>query len=416
MSQIRLDVKKEIDFYIGGLLVFLLYIPVRILGLSLKRNHHLVPPKHITIIKLLGGGSLLLALPALLAIRKKYPDCRFSLVCSHGIRSAAESLKIFDDVRVIDDRGVGALLSSALGTWIWMLRNCETVIDLEVHSKLTTIYSTISMARNRIGFYDKNSEWRKRIYTHSIYFNVFNSVYEFYDGIACLFECTEISIISAREHLESLVNSELNPELKGCVALGVGCSDLSLERQWPVERWIELLQALKRQYPQMKFVFLGGPGDFAFSDRIASQIDGSLNFCGKLKLMDSVSVLRRASLFLGIDSMLLHFGRMLQVPSVSLWGPTRPHILLRPGLAPEYASYSEISCSPCVHITEKPPCRGQNICMQSHRTEAVLEKAASLISSKAISQRKVDRSGIWVVDPNFSILRCEIDVIKESFS
>ena len=70
----QLKIKQSIDNLIGGALVALHVLPVRVLGKLLRINHRLdKAPKHIIVIKMLGLGSLILAGDALLALKKKYP-------------------------------------------------------------------------------------------------------------------------------------------------------------------------------------------------------------------------------------------------------------------------------------------------------------------------------------------------------
>jgi ADP-heptose:LPS heptosyltransferase len=61
----------------------------------------------------------------------------------------------------------------------------------------------------------------------------------------------------------------------------------------------------------------------------------------------------------------MHFGRLLGIPSVSFWGPTEPNSRLRPWAEiREEIHYQRLSCSPCVHLADNAPCRGNNICMR----------------------------------------------------
>ena len=80
--------------------------------------------------------------------------------------------------------------------------------------------------------------------------------------------------------------------------------------------------------------------------------------------------------FYSIDSGLLHIARLVGVETVSFWGPTDPATLLLPKLdgVTEEVNYSRIACSPCVHLTEIPPCRGNNICMRAHLDRTLAEE------------------------------------------
>jgi ABC-type phosphate transport system substrate-binding protein len=59
--------KQALDFWLGGLLLLLLFLPVRGLGLLLRRDHSVAGRRGCAVIKLVGAGSLFLAIPSLQA-------------------------------------------------------------------------------------------------------------------------------------------------------------------------------------------------------------------------------------------------------------------------------------------------------------------------------------------------------------
>jgi ADP-heptose:LPS heptosyltransferase len=66
-----------------------------------------------------------------------------------------------------------------------------------------------------------------------------------------------------------------------------------------------------------------------------------------------------------IDSALLHFARLLGIPTISFWGPTDPASRLRVSeFNRDEIHYHKLPCSPCVHVAQEPPCRGDNLCMR----------------------------------------------------
>lgn len=89
------------------------------------------------------------------------------------------------------------------------------------------------------------------------------------------------------------------------------------------------------------------------------------NYCGKLSLPESVGVLKQFDELLCIDSSLLHIARLMGIPTTSYWGPTAPSTRLRPGCGKDTIHYSELPCSPCVHIGAGSPCKGNNQCMRA---------------------------------------------------
>src|SRR5262249_18535560 len=127
------------------------------------------------------------------------------------------------------------------------------------------------------------------------------------------------------------------------------------------EEWQRLLWPLLVAGHEL--VFIGGPADASGADAIIRQLGKGRNLCGKLTIAQSANLIGRASAYYGIDSMLLHFARALEVPSVSVFGPTDPATRLRPLNTRDRVAFSRLPCSPCIHVNETPPCQGTRPCM-----------------------------------------------------
>ncbi len=361
---------RIIDYYLGNFLIAILKPVVILLGNLLRRDHSLELKKNITIIKMLGGGSLVIAFPALLGLRKKYPGLSINLVTMKGIIPFANSLNVFDNIIAIDDSGIFRFLHSSLRTYIKIFRS-DTIVDLEVYSRLSTVFSVITCARNRIGFYLEEAFWRRRLHTHLIYFNRSSGSYYFYDKIFQLFSVSPCSAVECREHLLRYL-PETGKTGRYRICIGHGCSGLSLERMLDAGQWEKVFLSRIDKSLEAEAVFLGSERDSGLALEIAERLSPGftgiefINQCGKTGLDKSLSILSSADEFWGIDSSLLHYARIFKIKSVSYWGPTDPGTLLRkiPGLQEEI-NYCRIPCSPCIHVTEAPPCMGDNVCIQN---------------------------------------------------
>ena len=356
--------KRRIDYWLGGLLLAVLFVPVRLLGLALRRNHTLVQRRGCAVIKLVGAGSLFLAMPSLQAIRGKFPAGKFILIGTPAVTGFARSDDFFDKIWTIDDSSFLRLFRSILWLLPRVAANVDHLIDLEVHSRFTTVFTILSMVRNRIGFVDEIVFWRRAFYTHMTYFNVHGPVYAFYDLLAGWFDIARVEVSAFHAGFRRRVMCEALPEdlyRRRFVAIGHACSDLGRERQLLPSEWLRLLQEQlqARRVP----VFLGGRDDAALADRIIGIVGAGINLCGVLSFAQSARVIADADEFLGIDSLLLHLARALGVPCVSVWGPTDPTTLLRPIRTPERVSFARIPCAPCIHVNETPPCGGRRTCM-----------------------------------------------------
>jgi ADP-heptose:LPS heptosyltransferase len=364
--------KQRFDRIFGPWLLVMLRPFVRVAGKILHRDHSTTPQGEIVFVKLLGGGSLLIALPALLGVRRRFPNYSITLVCGSPVAPFAELIGVFDRIDIVNDRGgIFALIASSVRILFGLVgRRVDTVIDLEVYSQLTTVFSLLTLARNRIGFYVANTYWRRNVLTHLVFFNRARGVFHFYAATARLLGAQAANRAEIRQHLLARTGTE---QAAGeYLAIGAGCSDFASVRLLPPEEWRAYAQTHRAELAGRRFIFLGAAFDRDSAETIASKLREALgsemeyeNRCGELSLPDSVKSIARASRFLGIDSALLHVARALGVPSVSFFGPTNPVTLLEPieGYAEE-VYYRPPICSPCLHVTQIPPCKGRNVCMQ----------------------------------------------------
>lgn len=371
----KLRAKQRLDAGLGGAAIFILKPLARLLGMLLRRDHDIQPRGDIVIVKMLGGGSLILALPALLGLKRRYPDRCLRLVCTGATRQFAELLGVFDEIVVVEDGGsVFRLVQSGLRALFAVFR-CDTIIDLEVYSRLSTVFCLMSLARNRICFYLQTAYWRKGLSTHLFYFNRSGPAPKHYEQIA---RALGAEIPSAEDcRIAFFKTNDLTRDADtGGERLKLGlacfCSDLALERMFSVDEWAELA-ARQLKDRKISITLFGGPGDKVKGDEMAVALRAALpdaavdNACGRWPLRDCAAEIAKQDRFWSIDTGLLHVARQIGVPTTSYWGPTDPGTLLQdlPGVD-EALHYRKLPCSPCVHVSDAPPCGGTRLCMVAH--------------------------------------------------
>ena len=387
--------KLALDYYLGSFLHVLLKPFTVLLGILLRRDHDLSHCSSVTFIKMLGGGSLVIAYPSLVALRNCPRIRTLRLVTTPAIRPFAEILGVFDEIIVIRETSLAVMAHDSIRA-LWKLFLCDAIVDLEVHSRLSTVLSLLTCARNRVGFYTSIAFWRKGLSTHLIFCNLSNSIHYFYDQIASLFGAAIPSVDTFREVFTSQLPEPAKRALPAAnqIAIAPCCSELGQERQLTGAEWLTILRDRVRigQVDRNTEIYLmGSPSDRTSLSALGDLISGGLpgvkthNLAGLSTLAESVAWLQQMNLLFCIDSAMLHFGRLIGVTTISYWGPTSPATRLRPDMVPaEEVFYRPIPCSPCVHVTESPPCNGDSICMRV--TAAVHEPVAGL-----------NQSGWWVL-------------------
>lgn len=147
------------------------------------------------------------------------------------------------------------------------------------------------------------------------------------------------------------------------------------QKHWFESYWVELAAALRRH--GLTPMMLGGPADQVAAERIAQQGVPIVNLVGQLKLDESVAAIARSELLIGVDTGLTHMGTALGLPTVALFGSTRPY--LQTGLPSTVVMYDALPCSPC---RRHPTCNGRYDCMRQLTVSRVLDTALSLYQGR----------------------------------
>jgi heptosyltransferase-1 len=149
------------------------------------------------------------------------------------------------------------------------------------------------------------------------------------------------------------------------------------QKHWMEERWIELLEVTTDKM-DLTVVLLGGPGDRAASEKILP-VEGQnrVNLTGKTTLQQAAAIMKQSALVIGVDTGLTHMGFALGVPTVALFGATRPYLNTE-GM-PGTVLYHPLECSPC---RRSPTCESDYTCMKAISTDEVLSTAESLLKNE----------------------------------
>lgn len=99
-------------------------------------------------------------------------------------------------------------------------------------------------------------------------------------------------------------------------------------KQWPAERFAELTARLTGPSGPLagaRVIIFGGPGEAEMAASLLRAIPESqrIDLIGKIDLMTAYACLRKAALYLGNDSGLMHLAAAAGVPTLGLFGPSK---------------------------------------------------------------------------------------------
>lgn len=130
---------------------------------------------------------------------------------------------------------------------------------------------------------------------------------------------------------------------------------------WPLDYWRETVVQLR---DLGTVVQLG--------DSREPELEGVVRFAGKLSMRESMAVLAYARLHIGPDSFLMHAANGVNVPSIIIYGGSRPPACL--GYAENINLAVQIECGPCwIHDSHEGKCPYEIKCMDMITPVKVME-------------------------------------------
>lgn len=168
------------------------------------------------------------------------------------------------------------------------------------------------------------------------------------------------------------------------VLVAIGAGSNMPATQWPEDRFKDVGVALLGQNDNVILVAIGGPEEQGLGDRLcAAWGSRSGNLAGRLSVYGSAAVLARCAVYVGNDSGPLHLAGLVGTPCVGIFSARNPpgewvplgkgHMVLR-----EHTECAGCGLRVCV--------REANKCLTRISPDSVLAAAERIISSRASLQ------------------------------
>jgi heptosyltransferase-2 len=151
---------------------------------------------------------------------------------------------------------------------------------------------------------------------------------------------------------------------------------------WATKRWPFYAELARELAPHARIVVIGAEGDRSLADEIRSATNGEMiDATGRLSLLASAELLRRASVLVTNDSAPLHLASAMNTPTIAVFGPTVPEFGFGPlADVAHVVGHPELACRPCDrHGPQRCPL-GHWRCMREISAGAVALLARELLS------------------------------------
>lgn len=322
----------------------------------------------LLVVKPSGIGNMVMFLPALTAIKKKYPGASISILCFK-----AEGMFVnnyVDDVIVIA-RSIDGRVS---------LKEVDDVLagrffDIVIYPPYTGIAEPTGALHNVSPIH----------VTHP--FVTFESRHETSHNI-------DMALMLGADHRDATfpcVEFETTEVVNtwgryAVVHVGSSSSKHMMKKRWPNDRWALLVDYLAAHYDHVLFV--GGGDDVQDVESVTKQVSKQslkkiVALVNSKSFLELINIIGSAEIFISNDSGLMHLASMTSVKMISIFGPTNPvknkpwrtaHCVV---LTPQ-----RTTCSPCYTNSAKilNACTRQ-ICLESITVDQVIAAEQNLVKN-----------------------------------
>jgi heptosyltransferase-2 len=341
--------------------------------------------KRILVVKLDRIGDVILALPFLRELRRRFPQARISLVADKRVCNLLENNPYVDELFLLTCKTWSPssptarwkdLLTATVfaATRLWCRRfDLAITLSWDTDNHYAGAIAYLSGAPRRLGFSEQTNEVKRvananydLLYTH-----VLNEPADKHEvehnlhlitafGATPVADTVEIRLHEADERFAmNLLSAQA---ITGNGPLVAVCPSAAVPyKVWPVERFSQLSQWIIDRYGA-RILVVGSTNDSAIAEQLKRSLRGQvLNCAGVTSLRQCAALLKNCQLYVGNDTAPMHMAAAFQVPVVA--------VSAHPADGAEYQGISPLRFGPwkTKAIVVQPPL-AQGSCAHTGRT------------------------------------------------
>lgn len=346
----------------------------------------------------------MLGYPMFQRLKKKFPAASLHIMLFEKNREVVELLGVIppENIITINDKSMPVFVKSALGALADMRKlKIDTVIDCELFSRISSIFSFLSGAAIRVGFHPHTQEglYRGNFMNRPVLYNPYHHISrQFLTLVEAIDSPTdpkakrliteeklEIPAIKfAPDEIEDAKKRLLDkaPGIEGqkIVLIYPGGGLLPI-RAWPLDYYCGLAEELLKRGYAVGIIGLAEDKNLARTILAHTQSENCVDLTGYTQtIRELMLIFHFSSLLITNDGGPGHFAAMTPIATMIFYGPETP-LLYGPIDEKALNLFLGLSCSPCVtaYNHRNSPCDGDNRCLKKIEPEFVLAKAVEIL-------------------------------------
>ena len=285
--------------------------------------------KKILIIATRQIGDTLITTPLLSAIKKKWPDAQIDFL---GYNNSLHMLTGNPDINHLIGTPPRPKLKDYLKQFFQLFKRYDLAVITQPSDR-AYLYGLVA-AKHRVGVIPtepKLNWWKKKVCLHTVEVDYFHQhvITEKLRLLETLIDHQELfgSGISVTPPQAEPLPLEITSALSERFIV-IHPTPLTAYKRWPLANWVSLIEKLS---PHYQVILSGAPitQDRELNQAILDLLnpiakEKVLNLDGRLKLDQLGTLLRQASLYIGVDTSVTHLAAACNAPTITLFGATPP--------------------------------------------------------------------------------------------
>ncbi|MBA4390475.1 MAG: hypothetical protein C0399_06010 [Syntrophus sp. (in: bacteria)] len=318
-------------------------------------------PNNILIIRLSSLGDVLMAIPAVRAIRNNFPDARITWLVEGAVSEFLACQDFIDEVIRFPrgpimqglKRGNIFKIQKEAGRFLRHLRKDKYDLILDFHGiAKSALFSMIAGGKKKIGFGKMFAKEKSYLFYHSAVNGPDQRMHKvernmlLAEHLACTGAIPAAPLNTSGDAIAYIDNflQEAGSH-SPLFAVNPFSSKGTDFKRWPLERYAELIARIKHDL-QGYTVILWGPGEKEEAERLKEMVPNGAILACPTNIPQIFALLKKITVYIGGDTGVMHLAAAAHTPVVAIFGPTDVKVNAPYGTA-HTVIRKDVPCSPC---------------------------------------------------------------------